>query len=31
VYCYSQASGTLTFKCDTAPSGDIVVNVLIMS
>ena len=31
VYCSAQGSGTLTFKCDTAPSGDIVVNVLIMS
>jgi hypothetical protein len=31
VYCSAQASGTLTFGCDTAPSGDIVVNVLIMS
>ena len=31
VYCSAQGSGTLTFGCDTAPSGDIVVNVLIMS
>lgn len=31
VYCSAQASGTLTFGCDTEPSGDIVVNVLIMS
>ena len=31
VYCSAQGSGTLTFECDTAPSGDIVVNVLIMS
>lgn len=31
VYGYWQWSWTLTFKCDTAPSGDIVVNVLIMS
>lgn len=31
VYCSAQGSGTLTFGCDTAPDGDIVVNVLIMS
>lgn len=31
VYCSAQGNGTLTFDCDTAPSGDIVVNVLIMS
>lgn len=31
VYGYWQWSWTVTFKCDTAPSGDIVVNVLIMS
>ena len=31
VYCSAQGSGTLTFGCDTVPSGDIVVNVLIMS
>ena len=31
VYCSAQGSGTLTFDCDTVPSGDIVVNVLIMS
>ena len=31
VYCSAQGSWTLTFGCDTAPSGDIVVNVLIMS
>ena len=31
VYGYWQWSWTLTFKCDTVPSGDIVVNVLIMS
>lgn len=31
VYCSAQGSGTLTFGCDKAPSGDIVVNVLIMS
>ena len=31
VYCSAQGSGTLTFGCDTAPSGDITVNVLIMS
>lgn len=31
VYCSAQASGTLTFGCDTAPSGDIVVNVLILN
>ena len=31
VYCSAQGSWTLTFGCDTAPSGDIVVNVLILS
>jgi hypothetical protein len=31
VYCYSQGSGTLTFKCDTVPSGSITVNVVILS
>lgn len=31
VYCSAQGSGTLTFGCDKAPDGDIVVNVLIMS
>ena len=31
VYCSAQGSGTLTFGCDTAPSGDIVVNVLIFN
>lgn len=31
VYGYWQWSWTLTFKCDTAPSGDIVVNVLIFN
>lgn len=31
VYCSAQGSGTLTFKCDTVPSGSITVNVLIMS
>ena len=31
VYGYWQWSWTITFNCDTAPSGDIVVNVLIMS
>jgi hypothetical protein len=31
VYCESQASWTLTFKCNTTPDGDISVNVLILS
>ena len=31
VYCESQGSWTLTFKCNTVPSGDISVNVLILS
>ena len=31
VYCESQASWTLTFKCNTVPSGDISVNILILS
>ena len=31
VYCSAQGSGTLTFGCSDTPSGDIVVNVLIMS
>ena len=31
VYCSAQGSGTLTFGCDSTPSGDIVVNVLIFS
>lgn len=31
VYCYSQSSWSLTFKCNTVPSGDITVNVLILS
>lgn len=31
VYCYSQGSGTLTFKCSSTPSSSITVNVVIMS
>ena len=31
VYCYSQSSWSLTFKCNTEPDVDIVVNVLILS
>ena len=31
VYCESQGSWTLTFKCNTTPDGDISVNVLILS
>ena len=31
VYCYSQASGTLTFKCSSTPSSNISVNVVILS
>ena len=31
VYCESQGSWTLTFKCNTVPDGDISVNVLILS
>ena len=30
VYCSAQGSGTLTFSCNTEPSVDITVNVLIM-
>lgn len=30
VYCSSQASNSLTFVCDTEPSNDIVVNVVIL-
>ena len=30
VYCSAQGSGTLTFSCNTEPSVDIDVNVLIM-
>ena len=31
VYCSAQGSGTLTFTCDSDPSSDITVNVVIMS
>lgn len=31
VYCSAQGSNTLTFSCNTEPTGDIDVNVLIMS
>lgn len=31
VYCSAQGSGTLTFSCNTEPTVDIDVNVLIMS
>ena len=31
VYCSAQGSGTLTFTCDSTPSNDITVNVVIMS
>lgn len=31
IYCSAQGSGTLTFSCNTEPTGDIDVNVLIMS
>ena len=31
VYCYSQGSGTLTFKCSSTPSSNITVNVVILS
>jgi hypothetical protein len=30
VYCSSQASNSLTFVCDTTPSNDIDVNVVIL-
>ena len=29
VYAYSQDDGTITFKCETAPSGDLTANVLL--
>ena len=31
VYCSAQASGKLTFKCETVPSATITVNVLILA
>lgn len=31
VYCYSQASNSLTFKCTTTPSSNITVNVVILN
>ena len=31
VYCSAQGSGTLTFSCNTEPTGDIDVNVLILN
>lgn len=30
VYCSAQGAGTLTFICETTPTADIAVNVLIM-
>ena len=30
IYCTAQAAGTLTFTCDTVPSGDIDVNVVML-
>ena len=31
VYCSAQGSGTLTFSCDTEPTNDIDVNVVILN
>lgn len=31
VYCYSQASDSLTFKCEDTPSSNITVNVVILN
>lgn len=30
VYCAEQGDGTLKFKCDTIPSGDVIANVAIL-
>ena len=30
IYCYSQASNSLTFRCTTAPSSNVTVNVMIV-
>lgn len=30
VYCSSQGTGTLTFKCSSTPTGDLVVNILVI-
>lgn len=30
IYCSAQGAGTLTFTCETTPTADIAVNVLIM-
>ena len=31
VYCAAQSSGTLTFKCSTVPSANLIVNVLVLN
>ena len=31
IYCSAQASGTLTFKCDTAPTSSLTVNIMIVN
>ena len=31
VYCSAQANGTLTFKCSTVPSANLIVNVLVLN
>lgn len=30
ILCISQAEGSLTFKCDTVPSGDVTVNIVLI-
>ena len=30
VYCFSQAAGSLTFKCTTTPASDLTVNVAVL-